>query len=385
MLVGTSGSGKTWVGETLAGALGLEFIDMEGLLLERAGTTQRFLEQKEAALQWFEVQVHRRLVDSDRTLIFEIGAFSQRDLLQRLRKAYRVLLVHVTAPLDIRQARIAARPEGRNLVNDPEAATRFDEVYLREIAPTLGFDLTLFNATLTPETLADTLRAEIREAGLTARTGEPAAKLVLKSIRCEVRSELRAAFARGQEAWSALRGLPGFLAQCGGFDGNAAKILALWRSHAHYERFMADAHDRIAERAEQWKLYDEIAVELLTPVAVGPGRLEGLARAMAAARFARVVECIITEGEQRRFEFSQAAIWQPAMLSCPGCVAGAVARRRDAVDRYRLITFWESESAFQASAEVDEERSFHMFPENFRTLITGKSAFALEPAWAVAR
>ena len=82
ILLGTPGCGKTWAGEVLSRKVGLAFLDLERMLLARYGSTENFLARKPKALAWFEDQVRDRAAERDRTVIFEAGAFSQRDTIR---------------------------------------------------------------------------------------------------------------------------------------------------------------------------------------------------------------------------------------------------------------------------------------------------------------
>ena len=93
VLIGTPGSGKTWVGEVLARRLGLRFLDLERMLLDRYGSTDAFLARKAEALDWFETEVRRHASERTRTLVFEAGAFSQRETIRRLRTEFPTIVV----------------------------------------------------------------------------------------------------------------------------------------------------------------------------------------------------------------------------------------------------------------------------------------------------
>lgn len=90
--------------------------------------------------------------------------------------------------------------------------------------------------------------------------------MILKIFRCRVALESRDAFLRGQQRWSSLAGLNGFVAQCCGFDRSdpaACVILAQWTDRDAYDRFMSHDHDPIAAAAGQAGLYEDARVILV--------------------------------------------------------------------------------------------------------------------------
>ena len=86
--------------------------------------------------------------------------------------------------------------------------------------------------------------------------------MLVKWVTCRVPD--REAFGLGQRAWAELRGVPGFLGQCGGWSRNAtdvAQIFGFWIDRPSYQDFMDRAHDRIA--AAQAGTYTDIRVRVL--------------------------------------------------------------------------------------------------------------------------
>ena len=160
ILIGNAGAGKTWVGEVLSRGMGLEFLDLERMLLERYGTTEEFIANKPEALKWFEAQVRNQIADGERTVIFEVGAFSQQETIRRLREDFETLLVLVEAPRHVRLQRLRDRERGRNLTEDPEESVRHEDVFESEVKPKFDFAFRIENSDRTEEELNRIVREE---------------------------------------------------------------------------------------------------------------------------------------------------------------------------------------------------------------------------------
>src|SRR5919197_5197532 len=90
----------------------------------------------------------------------------------------------------------------------------------------------------------------------------------------------RPGFDRGQRRWQALRTVPGFVGQLGGWsvqDPAAAHVFSFWASRTDHERFLAGPHDGLA--AAQVGTYDRIRVRLFDQrLAIGAPFRRGLPR-----------------------------------------------------------------------------------------------------------
>lgn len=108
--------------------------------------------------------------------------------------------------------------------------------------------------------------------------------MLLKRIDCRVDASQRAAFDRAQRAWAALADVDGFVGQVGGWTGDGARILGLWRDRASYDAFMAGVHDEITDASRQEQTYIRSAVTLQDLDATHDARwLAALASARAGA------------------------------------------------------------------------------------------------------
>lgn len=160
--------------------------------------------------------------------------------------------------------------------------------------------------------------------------------VLVKWITCEVVD--RSGFDRGQRAWAALQGAPGFLGQGGGWscqDPGTAHLFASWADRASYQAFMDGQHDDIA--AAQAGTYAGIGVRVLEhrldvgrPVSPGfPG-----------ASLLRLAYCHVRPGRIGHFISAQAGVWNPGMASAPGMLGGVFAQAADT--EFLVLSMWRS-------------------------------------------
>lgn len=173
--------------------------------------------------------------------------------------------------------------------------------------------------------------------------------MLVKLFRCTV--DHRAAFDRGQSAWRGLAGLPGFVAQAGGWsrpDPARAVIVGFWGDRASYDRFMAADHDRIyADSAQNGTYHDPVTV-LAVVVHPMPGSAGGIADAVGRAALLRVADCRVRPGREPHFREVQRDIWLPGMRDTPGMLGGVFARGVSDPRRYLVLTLWASEADHDA-------------------------------------
>jgi shikimate kinase len=119
-LVGFMGSGKTVVGQALAERLGFEFVDLDELIVERAGKPIKeiFLESGEAAFRELEQEALKQVVSRDKIVVALGGGAFVSEANRRLIKAVGIS-VWLDCPIEV----ILARLEGamdRPLFQSPE-------------------------------------------------------------------------------------------------------------------------------------------------------------------------------------------------------------------------------------------------------------------------
>lgn len=201
--------------------------------------------------------------------------------------------------------------------------------------------------------------------------------MLVKWVWCGVVD--RAAFDGGQQGWSGLRGLPGFLGQGGGYSRSrpaVAHIFSCWADPHSYETFMAQAHDRFA--ATQAGTYRSIEVRLFDRLMDIGGCLPG---GFTGAALLRLAHCRVKADRVTHFLQAQADIWNPGMARAPGMRGGLFARRGEA--ELLVLSLW--------AAPADHERyaAGHLpgLRERAGTVddldsITG-DLVAIEPTWTV--
>jgi heme-degrading monooxygenase HmoA len=160
--------------------------------------------------------------------------------------------------------------------------------------------------------------------------------VLIKWVAC--RSADRAAFDRGQQAWADLRGVAGFLGQCGGWsrrDGGLAHIFGWWADESSYRTFMAETHDRIA--AVQAGSYRSLDVRLFDKcLDIGAGFVADNTR----GALLRLAHCHVRAHRQAHFVRAQAEVWNPGMSAAPGMLGGTFAQRGDA--EFIVLSQWRS-------------------------------------------
>ena len=144
-LVGPPGSGKTYVGHLLARQLGYAFSDVERELMERYGSREAFLEDKDEALALRESELRKTIESSHVPVVIESTGLSDRVMLEGLQSEFTVILVKLWSPSETCVARVRSRKAGSNFSNSPEDTARLHEIWMREAAPSYDFDLEMVN------------------------------------------------------------------------------------------------------------------------------------------------------------------------------------------------------------------------------------------------
>ncbi|MCB9898136.1 MAG: DUF4937 domain-containing protein [Planctomycetes bacterium] len=207
--------------------------------------------------------------------------------------------------------------------------------------------------------------------------------MLAKSIACTVAERERPAFARAQRRWSAIATCDGFLGQLGGFEGDGAYVLGLWRDGDAYARFMREAHDEVTSTNDQAATYSAISVELAR-VALGmPGECASLVEALPYAGFLRVAECDVDPTRVGHFTAVQRDVWTPGMARVPGMLAGAFWTSDTRPARFLVTTLWRGEREHVAYARdvLPALRGRAAADADLRA-IRGRQ-FTLEPSWTV--
>ena len=160
--------------------------------------------------------------------------------------------------------------------------------------------------------------------------------MLVKWFRCRVVD--RTAFERGQRAWGALLGEPGFRGQGGGWGRgrlDEAHVFCFWESRHHYDMFMAGPHDGLA--AAQNGTYDRADVRLFEE------RQEikvGFRADFTDADRLRVAHCRVRPAQVEHFTLMQEKVWNPAMAGSPGMLRGLFAE--GAGSEFLVLSMWDS-------------------------------------------
>ena len=198
--------------------------------------------------------------------------------------------------------------------------------------------------------------------------------MLIKWITCEVVD--RIAFARGQQAWRALREVPGFLGQCGGWGRGAAHIFGFWQDRGSHELFRTTTHDRIA--AAQAGTHRGLGVRLLDRrLDIGAGFPAGL----GGAGVLRLAHCHIRPGRSASFTRVQEKVWIPGMAAAPGMLGGVVGRAGAA--ELAVLTAWRTAADHRSyQDEIFPGLFAAATPAHDTDTVTG-DVITLDPAWTV--
>jgi heme-degrading monooxygenase HmoA len=160
--------------------------------------------------------------------------------------------------------------------------------------------------------------------------------MLVKWITCAVVD--RPGFDRGQRRWEALRTVPGFVGQVGGWsarDPATAQVFAVWTSRSEHARFLAGPHDDLA--VEQVGTYARIQVRLFDHrLDIGEPFRPGCSR---VARL-RVAHCLVHRQRVEHFKDAQVRVWNPGMGSAPGMRGGVFAQAAEA--EFLVLSMWAS-------------------------------------------
>jgi heme-degrading monooxygenase HmoA len=203
--------------------------------------------------------------------------------------------------------------------------------------------------------------------------------MLVKWITCVVVD--RPGFDRGQRRWEALRAVPGFVGQVGGWsvrDPATAHVFAFWASRTDHERFLAGLHDGLA--AAQAGTFARIRVRLFD---------QRLAiREPFRPRFAevgqlRVAHCLVHPQRVEHFTDAQAKVWNPGMGGAPGMLGGVFAQAAGA--EFLVLSMWASAADHEAyrTQRFAELRRRAGAAEDLAEVVG--DLVEVERAWSVAR
>lgn len=164
--------------------------------------------------------------------------------------------------------------------------------------------------------------------------------MLLKLIRCDVATERREAFSRGQETWGELAQLPGFLAQGGGWSESQAVLVGWWADWPAYAAFRAEHHDALLARSGQGLACDRIETSYWESVAQESVDRRDNPDAAGAPDFMQVEEFELGPGCLPEFREFLTWRWRPALASAPGLHEARLCRHRKRPGRYLIWSTW---------------------------------------------
>ena len=125
-LTGFMGSGKTTVGKVLAGFLGCPFMDLDDLVVKKAGKSipDIFSQDGEAAFRQLEARILRQQVEkyAENTVVLALGGGAVTTPASAALLHEKTVCIYLRATLDTLLARLAGETAGRPLADDAMAA-----------------------------------------------------------------------------------------------------------------------------------------------------------------------------------------------------------------------------------------------------------------------
>ncbi|BAJ04176.1 DUF4937 domain-containing protein [Shewanella violacea] len=169
--------------------------------------------------------------------------------------------------------------------------------------------------------------------------------MIAKYIRCDVTSQMRPEFSKGQGLWQETAPCDGFISQLGGWERTTGKaiILALWRDMNSIQAFMTLEHDVIAENTNQAGTYSAISVSYLQAVMTIPGSIERSEDRQADCGFMRIADCQVSPTKADLFIQEQQDLWNPGMQKLEGFLGGHLWQFIHEPQRYLVTSYWLSE------------------------------------------
>ena len=125
-LTGFMGSGKTTVGKVLADFLGCPFLDLDDLIVKKAGKSipDIFAQDGEAAFRQLEAQILRKQVEkyAESTVVLALGGGAVTTPASASLLHEKTVCIYLRASLETLLARLAGETAGRPLADDAMAA-----------------------------------------------------------------------------------------------------------------------------------------------------------------------------------------------------------------------------------------------------------------------
>ena len=154
-LTGFMGSGKTTVGKVLADFLGCPFLDLDDLVVKKAGKSipDIFAQDGEAVFRQLEARMLRQTVEkySENTIILSLGGGAVTTPASVTLLQEKTVCIYLRATLETLQQRLEGQTEGRPLADNALAARLAERESLYEKTAHVIVD----TDGLSPEEVAD--------------------------------------------------------------------------------------------------------------------------------------------------------------------------------------------------------------------------------------
>lgn len=207
--------------------------------------------------------------------------------------------------------------------------------------------------------------------------------MLLKLIRCDVATERREAFDRGQRTWSAVAELDGFLHQSGGWSEDQAWIASWWRDWDSYAKFRKDAHDHLLARSGHGLACDRLDISYWEDVPAEMVDRRGNPDASGAPALAMVELLDLAPGCLPEFREFLTWRWRSALAGAPGLHEARLCRHRKRPGSYLIWSTWAA-GARPVSLAGLLQPGFRV-PQRRLRLLRSHEAFRIpcEAAWQV--
>ncbi|HYK73587.1 MAG TPA: YdbC family protein [Pseudoneobacillus sp.] len=165
--------------------------------------------------------------------------------------------------------------------------------------------------------------------------------MLVKWLVCGVEEKDKPRFDEAQRSWNTLKGIPGFLAQIGGWNIKSpyeACIWALWEDEQSYNDFMQVHHDSIFYASNQKDTYSSIRVNLYKDILQISN--SDVKNCINNTTVLRVASCDIQERKESQFLNIQRDDWNPGMKNCPGMLGGIVSKNINSINNFLVTSLW---------------------------------------------
>ncbi len=172
--------------------------------------------------------------------------------------------------------------------------------------------------------------------------------MIVKLMRCKVADESKETFSSSQCAWSALARVDGFIGQIGGWDTRderLAVIVAWWQDQPSYDKFMREIHDPIYEKSGQAGTYQSCEVDRWEAQFDIAGEVGQVHDAIPDGELIRLAWCEVRPDRVEHFVEVQKSVWNPAMASAGGLLAGVFSRSDQHENHFLVCTLWRTIAA----------------------------------------